>query len=187
MSQNTFQLYGRLLYGYLQHWQDTMSLSAKLGWVCAGYISAAAMAAACVVCHVIATSGFGMQADSGMRAFSDMLLFFLVFAIAAVPPTSAMLFLRPYPLFWRASSIIALVVSFIGFLSAAIVLMAPQSPMAVLAFLMVIIAPIFALLFGLLGIFAPGRSSRILLFAATMIEGIAFAAWVISCFLRPHQ
>jgi len=77
----------------------------KIGVVAAGYVIAVAAAFAVVSVYVAATSGPDRQTYAAMYDFGDMLLWLAVFGVAALPATGAALFfLRPYSLFWRASS-----------------------------------------------------------------------------------
>lgn len=157
----------------------------KVGLVGAGYVIAVAIAAAAVACRLVAIGGPGRQDYSGMNAFGDSLLFLAVFGVAAVPPTGAALyFLRPYPAFWRGFSIVALVFAFTGLAASTAVAIDSRSTVAGFAFLRILVAPLFALAFGLSGCFAPHRAARIALLAASGIEATGFACWVITCFLR---
>ncbi|MEI6178036.1 MAG: hypothetical protein WCS43_14180 [Verrucomicrobiota bacterium] len=162
-----------------------MKPHAKVGLVGAGYVIAVAAAAAAVGCHLIAIGGPARQDYSGMNAFGDSLLFLVVFGVAAVPPTGAScFFLRPYPAFWRVFSVVAPVVALTGFGAFIAVAIEARSMVGGLAFLRILVAPLFTLAFGISGFLAPNRASRIALFAATAMEMAAFACWMITCFVR---
>jgi hypothetical protein len=118
-----------------------------------------------------------------MYAFADSILFLAVFAVAAVPSTGLALFsLRGYAGLWRALSIIALAIAATG-LSSGIVFHVGQSDTAgaflrtwsELSPLRLLAAPMLALMFGVAGVVAPSRGTRIALFAAAAIEASVFA------------
>ena len=70
---------------------------------------ALAVAFALVYVYVSATSGPDRLTYAAMYDFGDSLLFLAIFGVAALPPTGAALFfLRPYPSFWKMSSMGAL-------------------------------------------------------------------------------
>jgi hypothetical protein len=156
---------------------------AKAGLVAAGYIAAFAIASAVVAIYVAATSGSDRQASSGMFAFGDSLLFLAVFGLTAVPATGAALFfLRPYRAFWVILSVAALVIATTS-LAALLGYVAPKTSAAsallhswsAFAVLRILVAPLFAIVFLLSGLFAPNRSARISLIVATGIETAVFA------------
>ena len=187
MYQATYQLYGRLqqLLGRLQHWQATMSPLAKVGWVFAGYVLAVVVAASAVACEIAACYALGDRDDSGMKAFGDCLLFLGVFAIASVPPTMlALRSLAPYTAFWRATSAAALVLALTALAASFEVIAGSPSMVVDVAFLLVLAAPLCAVAFGLSGIFAPIRTTRLSFFTAAGIEVMAFAAWLVTCIFR---
>jgi hypothetical protein len=164
-----------------------MRTSAKMGLIAAGYVAALAVAGAAVAVNASWTAGPGRQASSGMSAFGDSLLFLAVFGAAAVPPTvGALVFLRPYPRFWRVLAIAAVVTAATGLASLAICVAtrtavagsAIQSSSA-LAVLRILAAPLFALAFLVSGVVAPRWPARIALCAATVSEVVAFAAWLL--------
>ena len=164
-----------------------MKPRAKVGLVIVGYVIALALAVAAVACHLMALSGSSNPANGGMNAFGDSLLFLAVFGVAAVPPTgAAFFFLRPYPAFWRGFSIGALAFAVTSLAAFIAVAFDPRSMLASLAFLRILVAPLFALMFGLSVFFAPNRGLRIALLIATVIEVMGFACWVITCLLRNH-
>jgi hypothetical protein len=156
-----------------------MRTPAKVGLVATGYVGAFLVAFAVVAIHVALTSGPDWQASSGMYAFGDSLLFLAVFTLASIPAAGAALFfLRPYRMFWRAFSLAALAIAATG-LVALIDYVAQRTalgPWSVLAVLRILLAPTCALTFLLSGLFAPNRSTRIALFAATLIEATVIAS-----------
>jgi hypothetical protein len=155
----------------------------KVGLVVGGYIVAFLAAFAVVAIYVKFTNGLDRQGSDGMSAFGDSLLFLALFGVAAVPPTGAALFfLRPFRSFWPVLSITALVIAATS-LAAVLAFVASRSAeagstLSVLAVLRIFVAPLFALVFFLSGLFAPTRSSRIALFVATTIEVMAFVCVV---------
>jgi hypothetical protein len=148
---------------------------AKAGLVTVGYIAALAIALLVVRIYVVATSGPDRQSYGAMFAFGDSLLFLAVFGLAAVPATGAALyFLRPRPAFWTTLSVAALAVASTS-LAALLTYIAPTAfsslhSWSALAPVRILVAPVFAIFFLLSGLFAPNRSARIALIAATTIE-----------------
>ena len=156
---------------------------AKVGLIVAGYVVACVVAVAAVAIHVAATSSDRQGAD-GMYAFGDDLLFLAVFGVAAIPSTAAaLLFLRSYRSFWSVLCVVALCIATTGF-AALIVYVATRAGAAgsalhtwsALAVLRILIAPLFALVFLLSGLFAPNRTARFALLIATVVEAAVFAS-----------
>lgn len=156
-----------------------MRLAAKIGWIAGGYAAAVAIAAAAVGIHMAATGG---EASGGMQAFGDGMLFLAVFAVAAVAPSGAVLYLlRSWRAFWPPFSVAAVAVAATG-LAALIVYVGARgaAPGSVLndwsgfAVLRILLAPCCSLGFLVSGLFAPIRSSRIALFGAAVAEGLVF-------------
>jgi len=111
-----------------------------------------------------------------MFAFGDSVLFMAVFGLAAVPATGAALyFLSPAPpAFWTTLSVASLAVASTS-LAALLTYIAPTAfsslhSWSALAPVRILVAPVFAIFFLLSGLFAPNRSARIALIAATTIE-----------------
>jgi hypothetical protein len=162
-----------------------MKPSTKIGLIAVGCMIAAAVAAVAVACHLVAIGGPARQAYSGMNVFGEGLLFLAVFGVASIPATGAgFFFLRPYPAFWRVFAAVALLVACTGLAALVAVAIDVRSMAAGVAFLRILVAPVFALTFGVAGCFAPNRFARLSLFAATAIELAGFAGWVISCLVR---
>lgn len=169
----------------LLHRQNSMKPRGKLGLVIAGYVLAAAVAAAVVACHLAVIGGPSSPGYGGMNAFGDTLLFLAAFGVAAIPATGAALFfLRPHAGFWRGYSIAALVFALTSLAAFLMVVIDPRSLMAGLAFPRILVAPLFTLAFLLSGGFAPARAARIKLFAAAATEITGFLCWVATCLLR---
>jgi hypothetical protein len=126
-----------------------------------------------------------------MSAFGDSLMLLAVFGLAAVPATGAALFfLRPHPAFWLTLSIASLAAASTSGIAAAIhVTSSAVEPSSFLqawsafAVLRILVAPLFAMLWLLCGLFAPTRSARVSLSAATMIETAVFAYVAFGWFL----
>jgi hypothetical protein len=168
--------------------------SVKIGLVAAGYVGAFVIASLVVMLYVALTSGPDRQGSDGMYAFGDSMLFLAVFVMAGLPSTGAALFfLRPSRPFWRALSIVAIVVATTG-LAALIGYLVGQSADAAstlpwwfaLAPIRILVAPLFALVFLLAGLFAPNRSARIALLATVLIEGAIFL-YVLLIWLRAFR
>jgi hypothetical protein len=164
---------------------------AKAGLVALGYVAAVAIALLVVGIYVAASSG-GPDRQGGMAAFGDGLLFLAVFGLAAVPATgTALFFLRPRPAFWVTLSVASLAVASTS-LAAVLMDVAPtvvdSSPLlhswSAFAVLRILVAPLFAIFFLLSGLFAPSRSARISLIAATVIEIAAVAYFAFTRFHR---
>ena len=157
----------------------------KVGLFVSGYIAAFLIAWTVVANYIARTDTPDRQASSGMYAFGDGLLFLGVLGLAGVPATGAMLFsLRPCRPFWRAISIAALVVGASGLAALMDFILCRDAPIGsqpanwcALAVLRILIAPLLALAFLLSTVFAPIRSSRIALFAATAGEATIFLYW----------
>ncbi len=164
-----------------------MRRSVKVGAILTGYVGAFLVAFAVVSIYVALTDSPDRQASSGMYAFGDSLLFLAVFGVAAVIPTGAALyFLRPYRTFWVTLSVLTLAIAATGLAAALDYAIPPStsgpsvSVWSALAPLRLLVAPLFALAFLLSTLFAPRRSVRIPLFAATVIETAAFAYFVLA-------
>jgi hypothetical protein len=165
---------------------------AKAGLVALGYVAAFAIALLVVRIYIAATSGLDRQTYGEMFAFGDSLLFLAVFGLAAVPATGAALFfLRPHPAFWVTLSLAALAVAATS-LAALLMDAAPMafdsSPLlhswSAFAVLTILVAPLFAIFFLLSGLFAPSRSARISLTAATVVELAVVAHFAFTRFHR---
>jgi hypothetical protein len=171
-----------------------MRAPAKVGLVVAGYVVAFLVASGVVAIYVARTSGPDRQTYAAMYHFGDSLLFLAVFGVAAVPSTGAALFfLRSHRPFWRAFSVAALAIAASG-LAAFVAYVSAQTADAgsvlhfwsAIAVLRIFVAPLFALVFLLSGLFAPGRSSRIALFVATLVEA-AVSACVALIWFHPFR
>jgi hypothetical protein len=166
----------------------------KPGIVLVGYIIAFVLASQAVAIRIANTSGPDADASAGMYAFGDGILFLAVFGTVALLPTGlALVFLRPYHVFWTALSIMALALAVTG-LSAVSVYVAAyhgllpgfaRQSWAALAVLRMLASPLLATCFLLAGIIAPARSSRWALLVATAMESIAgiyaVCQWFLSC------
>lgn len=168
---------------------------AKAGLVAISYVAALAIASLVVGIYVAATSGPDRQDYVGMFAFGDSLLFLAAFGLAAVPATGAALFfLRPRPAFWVTLSVASIAVASTS-LAALLIDVAPMafdSPSLLhswsgFAALRILVAPLFAIFFLLSGLFAPSRSARISLIAATTIEMAVFAYVAFTWFHPLHH
>ncbi len=163
----------------------------KIALVCACYVLATLLATAVVAIHVAATDH--VQGEDGMRAFGEGFLFLAVLALASVPATGAGLyFLRGVPRFWLVFGALALAIAATGiaaaltYLTSFAVHSSPAPSIWVsLSPLRILVAPLFALVFLLAGLFAPGRPARITLLTACAVEALVFgvvALWWLGSF-----
>ena len=160
-----------------------MRAARKISLVAAGYIGAFLIATLVVAVYVARTDGPDRQTYGAMYGFGDSLLFLAVFAVSAVLPTGAALYLlRPYRRFWVALSSMALAVASTGLASAVVYTVGRAATgtstlgsLAGFATLRILVAPVCALGFALSGLLAPARAPRMALFAATFIDAAAFA------------
>ena len=165
---------------------------ARVGLILLGYAAAILVALLAVRIYIGLTSGPARDASAGMFAFGDMLAFLAVFALAAVPPTVAVLFLlRSRPGFWMPLAIAALILAATSVAALLIHLGetfpgpgAPQRAWPAYATLRLLLAPLCALAFLLAGILAPVRRARLALMAAAALE-IAVLAAVALTWARP--
>jgi hypothetical protein len=154
----------------------------KVALVVAGYVTAFCVAWAAVAAHDATLDP--VTAQGGMAAFGDAILFLGVLGVASVPATAALLFfLRPVAWFWTWLGGIALALSATGVLASGFYVFGRTAPAqtalgeaASASVLRMIVAPLFALAFLVAGVVAPSGRSRIVLLAATVVEGAAFAA-----------
>ena len=168
--------------------------SLKVGLVAGGYVGAFVVASLVVMLYVALTSGPDRQGAQGMYAFGDSMLFLAVFVMAGLPSTGAALFfLRPSRAFWRALSIVAIVVAVTGIAALVGYLAVQNAGLAAdlpwwfgLSPIRILVAPLFALVFLLAALFAPNRFSRIALLAAVLVESGIFV-WVVLIWLRPFR
>lgn len=139
----------------------------KVALVAAGYIGAFLVASGAVAIRVARTSGPDRQAAQGMYGLGDDVLFLAVFGLASTVATAAALFfLRPYPRFWTVFSSVSFV---IATTAVAVLVIVPS-----LAPLRFFLAPVFGAIFVLGTVFAPSRSFRLRMGAATFMELGAF-------------
>ena len=135
-----------------------MRTRGKVALVVTGYVVALLVAAGVVAVYVALTDSPDRQASSGMCAFGDGLLFLAVFGVVGAVPTGvALFFLRSWRRCWPALAVAALITAIPGAL---------------------------ALGFGLATVFAPSRSPRLALLAATLAEAGVFGGWVAALGLR---
>ena len=150
----------------------------KAGLVAAGYLGAFFIASAAVALRVASTSGPVAQASSGMYAFGDAVLFVAVFGLLALVPTAAALYwLRPYRRFWIALSSVGVAVAATGAAAAVLFVLgkddAPDTALGALAsfaVLRILLAPVLAPTFLVVGLIASFRAPRLALLAAAIVE-----------------
>jgi hypothetical protein len=157
--------------------------SSRILVVVGGYAVALLTAFAVTGAHVVASSGPAWQGSSGMLAFGDTALFAGVFAVTAVPATcAALFFLRPVRRFWHVASIVALAIAATGLGTLVYYLVSPSTGAALgawsaWALIRILLAPLLSAAFFLALLFAPTRSARLALLAASVIEAGVFV-WV---------
>ncbi len=168
-----------------------MKVIGRIGVVLAGYGLAAGVASGAVALNAAAQRG--VDRSGGMSAFGDLVLFLGVFAVAAIPASSAGLyFLRGQGWFWSALAVLGPAIALTGILAAVLFLgssgrAAGESMIGVLslyAVLRILAAPFCASVFLLAGIFAPKRPWRLALLFAATVEAAAFCAVVLGVLLR---
>jgi hypothetical protein len=156
--------------------------SSRILIVVGGYAVALLTAFAVTSAHVVATSGPAWQGSSGMLAFGDTALFAGVFAVTAMPATcAALFFLRPVRRFWPIASIVALAIAATG-LGALVYYLVSSTGAALgawpaLALIRIVLAPLLSAAFFVALLFAPTRSARLALLAASVVEAGVFV-WV---------
>jgi hypothetical protein len=153
-----------------------MKALTKFALVAGGYLAALLVAAAAVLVNELAAGAAG-QTSSGMYAFGDMVLFFLVFAGFSLAPTSAALFfLRQYPRFWLLLSALGLgvaatsVATAVAFSFGREATASPLATWAAFGVLGMVVAPFLAVTLLIGAVIAPRRSPRFALLAATVLE-----------------
>jgi hypothetical protein len=149
--------------------------------VVGGYGFALLAASAVTGAHVVATSGPTWQGSSGMLAFGDTTLFVGVLAVTAMPATcAALFFLRPVRRFWHVASIVAIAIAATGLAALVYYLVSPGSeaalgPWPALALIRILLAPLLSATSFFALLFAPTRSARVALLAASVMEAGVFA------------
>jgi hypothetical protein len=155
----------------------------------------AAGAIAWLVVGIYVATASSPDRQGGMSAFGDSLLFLALFGLAAVPATGAgLFFLRTRPALWGTLSVVSLAVASTN-LAASLTYVAPTAfdsgsllhSWSAFATLRILVAPLFALFFLLSGLFAPTRSARISLLAASTIEMAVFAYVAFTLFHPFHH
>jgi len=176
--------------GEVYSWKPLLKALAVL----AGYSAALFAACAAVYVRQLNFQGTDIQADAGMYAFGDSLLFVAVFGGVALFPTGlGLYFLRPLPVFWTILAIASLALAATGPVSVAVVAFMsslPNPPFFVQACLFfslmrVLGAPLLAATFLLGGCLAPTRFARWALLGATAIEGAVAAYAIFHWYIGP--
>jgi hypothetical protein len=158
----------------------TIRTFARWGIVIAGYGTALFIAYAAVNARFLHQSAQA-QASPGMYAWGDLILFLEVFGLGAIVPTGLALYLlRPIRIFWILFSIAAMAFAATGLVAALIVAVASQLDHEPTQYLLRLLAAIgvlremmspAAVVFVLATFTAPTRRIRLLLLAATVVEG----------------
>ena len=164
-----------------------MNSYAKAGTVLAGY--AGAFVAALIVFdqRLRATAG-DPDAQRGMHAFGDGLLFFYVFGLVALLPTAlALYYLRPLRKFWNALAVGALALAATGLAAALVVLVSHQPQFqaaltlpAIFGVLRLLLTPVLGATLIVCAFFATDARARWMLGIAAAIECVAGASWFAS-------
>jgi hypothetical protein len=159
----------------------------KAGIVLAGY--AVAFAAAVIVFDLRMRANAGNpDAQGGMQAFGDSLLFLYVFGFAALLPTAlALYYLRPVQTFWSVFSKTALVIAATALAAALVILLSKQPPLqsaltipAVFGVLRLLLSPVLCPAFIACAFISPDTRSRRMLGIAAAVECAAGASWFAS-------
>jgi len=169
-----------------------MKSAVKVGAVVGGYVAALGIASAVVSLYVVLSNRAPSQASSGMVAFGDTLLFLGVFGLVGVVPTGAgLFFLRPYRLFWRLLSAVALFIAVTGLAAVGEYILQQSADTGSwlqawsgVAVLRILVAPLFAMTFLTSGLLAPSRLFRFVLLGAALVE-TAVCVYVVSIWLLP--
>jgi hypothetical protein len=155
----------------------------------------AALFAACAAVYVRQlNTGPDVQADAGMYAWGDAMLFGAVFGSVALFPTGlGLYFLRPLRVFWTMLAIAALALAVTGPVCAAVLELLrprPNPPAFLLLFdslslFRTLAAPLLAPAFLLCACLAPTRFARWALLGATALEGSVAAYSLVHWFIVP--
>jgi hypothetical protein len=157
-----------------------MTPARSVGVVAVGYVGAVALGVLAV--SVSVATNTSADAQGGMQAFSDMLLFIGVSGLAALIPTGAALyFLRPYRQFWLLVSGLAAGLGATS-VAAAIIFQIGRSEtettlamLSAIAVLRILVAPLCALTFLVSALLSPYRWPRLALLAAMLMEAAVSA------------
>jgi hypothetical protein len=176
--------------GEVQSWKPLLKALAVL----VGY--SLALCAACAAVYVRQlNTGPDVQADAGMYAWGDAMLFGAVFGGMALFPTGlGLYFLRPLRVFWTMLAIAALALAVTGPVCVvALEFLRPlRNPPAFLLLFdcistcRLLAAPLLALAFLLCACLAPTRFARCALLGATALEGVAAVYSLVHWFILPH-
>lgn len=163
-----------------------MRAPTRIAVIVVGYLLAGLLAWVTVAVHIAASDSPDRQATAGMSSFGDAFVFLCVFGLAALPPTAAALWaLRSCRWFWVglagvacavAVGALATVFAYVGWRADAAD--GPMQSLALLAPVRMLFAPPLTLLLAASAVFAPLRSARIALVLATLIEALAFIAFI---------
>lgn len=162
-----------------------MRTRGKAGLVLAGY--AAAFILACVGFVLLRADPSLPDNQGGMAAFGEFLLFCGLWSILSLAPTALWLvFLRPYPRFWRVFAVACLLLAATGPVAA--LMMGPALAPAwvllhFLALLKVLGAPVLALGLLVCAAIAPLRRARLTLLGAAGLEAATAAYAFVSLFI----
>lgn len=162
-----------------------LSFPARLAWIAGGYVVALAVAALALFILVTLTDGPDRAASSGMHAFSDALVFLMVFALGATVPTGLLLHgLRALGWPWPVFSWLALGIAMTGVMAVLDVHFNVDAPgWSPLVPLRIFATPFAAGLFLLTGLVSPQRASRVRLLLAMAMEGLVgtygFVHWFV--------
>jgi len=176
--------------GEAHSWKPLLKALAVL----AGYSAALLEACAAVYVRQLNT-GPDVQADAGMYAWGDAMLFGAVFGSVALFPTGlGLYFLRPLRVFWTILALAALALAVTGPVCAValeLLRSLPNPPFWVQLFtcfsvFRALAAPLLALAFLLCACLAPTRFSRWALLGATVLEGVAAVYSLAHWFIVPH-
>ena len=169
---------------------QTLRPAAKAGIVLGGFTAAFAVSWAAVAIRQRLTQGPEAQASSGMYAFGDLALGFIMFGgLALVPLGLGLFWLRPVARFWSTATWVALAYACTSPVALVVSgwLRAPAGSWALLADARIGVMPLGALALATGGLFAPQPRSRWILIGAALMDGGFFAAIVFVKFVLPPR
>ena len=167
-----------------------MRPAVKVAIVAGGYLLAILVAVAVTYVYTWAMDSPERQAQAGMSAFGDSVVFLTVLGIASIPASCALiLFLRGARQFWYVTCVLALLIAASGLATAAAYAFgrAADSPALLQSWarwspLRFLGSLLFLPAFFLCALFAPMRAFRVALWLATAMEALAFKLFLLLLF-----
>jgi hypothetical protein len=162
----------------------------KVAIVAGGYLLAIFVAVAVTYVYTWISDSPERQAQSGMSAFGDSVVFLAVLGVASIPASCALiLFLRGVRQFWYVTCVLALLIAASGLATAAAYAFgrAVDSPALLQSWAMwsplrFLASLLFGPAFFLSALFAPTRAFRVALLLATAMELLALKIFLLLLF-----